>query len=73
MSEREQGKVRWFNPNKGFGFIGRDRKPDVFVHFSGIESDSDYKTLSENDQVTFDVVEGSRGRPQAVNVRKVNA
>ena len=63
-----QGKVKWFNAEKGYGFIeGQDGK-DVFVHFSAIEQDG-FKTLDEGQEVEFEVVEGARG-PQAANVVK---
>lgn len=61
-----QGTVKWFNASKGFGFISVEGGDDVFVHFSAIQSDG-YKTLEEGQQVTFDIVDGSRG-PQAANV-----
>jgi cold shock protein len=64
----ENGTVKWFNESKGFGFIQRPDGKDVFVHFSGISGDG-YKTLSEGDQVTFEVQEGPKG-PQAVNVKR---
>jgi CspA family cold shock protein len=63
------GRVKWFNPEKGYGFIERDDGGDVFVHFSAIQSEG-FKTLNEGDQVEFDVVEGQRG-PQAANVVKI--
>ena len=65
----ETGKVKWFNADKGFGFIERENGNDVFVHYSAIESDG-FKTLDEGQTVSFDVVEGSKG-PQAANVRKL--
>ncbi|MGO8934286.1 MAG: cold shock domain-containing protein [Terracidiphilus sp.] len=58
-----KGIVKWFNNSKGYGFIGRDDAPDVFVHYSAIQSDG-YKTLKEGDVVDFDIVEGQKG-PQA--------
>lgn len=61
-----QGKVKWFNPEKGFGFIENNEGGDVFVHFSAIQSDG-FKTLEEGQKVEFDVVDGNRG-PQAANV-----
>jgi len=64
-----QGKVKWFNAEKGYGFIeGQDGK-DVFVHFSAIEQEG-FKTLDEGQEVEFEVVEGARG-PQAANVVKL--
>ncbi|GAA3653536.1 cold-shock protein [Nocardioides ginsengisoli] len=63
-----QGTVKWFNSEKGFGFIApADGTPDVFVHFSAIQG-SGYKSLDENQQVEFDVTQGPKG-PQAENVR----
>ncbi len=61
-----QGKVKWFNAEKGYGFIESDGGGDVFVHFSAIQSEG-FKTLEEGQGVEFDVVEGNRG-PQAANV-----
>ncbi|EAH0307764.1 cold-shock protein, partial [Listeria monocytogenes] len=64
----EQGTVKWFNAEKGFGFIERENGDDVFVHFSAIQGDG-FKSLDEGQAVTFDVEEGQRG-PQAANVQK---
>lgn len=64
----EQGTVKWFNAEKGFGFIEREEGNDVFVHFSAIEGDG-YKSLEEGQQVEFDIVSGDRG-DQAANVIK---
>ena len=64
----EKGKVKWFNAEKGFGFIEREEGNDVFVHFSAINMDG-YKTLEECAEVQFEVVEGAKG-PQASNVSK---
>ncbi|MEH7224338.1 MULTISPECIES: cold-shock protein CspD [Bacillaceae] len=64
-----QGKVKWFNSEKGFGFIEVEGGDDVFVHFSAIQGDG-FKTLEEGQEVSFDIEEGSRG-PQAANVQKV--
>ena len=62
----EKGKVKWFNAEKGFGFIEREGGNDVFVHFSAIEMEG-YKTLTEGMEVQFNVVDGAKG-PQAANV-----
>ncbi|WP_157349564.1 cold-shock protein [Bacillus sp. EE-W1] len=64
----EQGKVKWFNADKGFGFIEREGGEDVFVHFSAIQVDG-YKSLDEGQSVTFEVEQGQRGL-QATNVQK---
>jgi CspA family cold shock protein len=65
-----QGKVKWFNESKGFGFIvPDDGSKDVFVHFSAIEAEG-YKVLHEGDEVSFEVQETDKGR-QAVNVAKI--
>ncbi|WP_158738760.1 cold-shock protein [Alteribacillus sp. YIM 98480] len=64
----EQGTVKWFNAEKGFGFIEREGADDVFVHFSAIQ-DEGFKTLDEGQHISFDVVDGQRG-PQAANVQK---
>jgi CspA family cold shock protein len=61
--------VKWFNPDKGFGFISQDGGPDVFVHFSAIEG-TGYRNLDENDKVEFEVTQGPKG-PNATNVRRV--
>ena len=61
-----RGIVKWFNESKGFGFIEREDGPDVFVHYSAIQSDG-YKTLAEGATVSFDIVEGQKG-PAAANV-----
>ncbi len=65
----EQGKVKWFNSEKGFGFIEREGGDDVFVHFSAIQGEG-YKSLEEGQEVTFDIENGQRG-PQATNVQKI--
>lgn len=62
-----RGVVRWFNNAKGYGFLGRDGGPDVFVHYTAIQKDG-YKTLKEGDPVEYDVVAGAQGRPQADHV-----
>ena len=64
-----KGTVKWFNNAKGFGFIGRDDGPDVFVHYSALIADG-YKSLQEGDPVEFEIVDGQKG-PQAANVTKV--
>ncbi|MFA5354589.1 MAG: cold-shock protein [Thermodesulfovibrionales bacterium] len=64
-----EGKVKWFNEAKGFGFIQQDSGPDVFVHYSSIQNDG-FKTLAEGQRVQFDIVEGDRG-PKASNVVKI--
>jgi len=63
------GKVKWFNSEKGFGFIEVEGGDDVFVHFSAIQGDG-LKTLEEGQEVSFEIVEGNRG-PQAANVVKL--
>lgn len=65
----EQGTVKWFSNEKGFGFISREGEDDVFVHFSAIEGEG-YKSLTEGQAVEFDVVDGPKGK-QAANVRPV--
>ena len=65
-----RGVVKWFNDQKGFGFIKADNGPDVFVHHTGIGGEG-YKTLGEGDTVEFDIVEGEKG-PKAENVVRVN-
>ena len=62
------GKVKWFNNVKGYGFIGRDDGPDVFVHYSAILGDG-YRTLTEGDSVEFEIVQGPKGL-QAANLEK---
>jgi len=63
------GSVKWFNDHKGYGFIEQEDGPDVFVHHSGINA-TGFKSLSEGDNVTFNVEQGPKG-PAAVNVTKV--
>lgn len=64
-----EGRVKWFNDAKGFGFISRDNGTDVFVHYSAIKGEG-YRTLAEGQLVEFDLYEGTKG-PQAQNVVKV--
>jgi CspA family cold shock protein len=66
MSERILGTVKWFNSEKGYGFLSREGGPDVFVHFSAIEGNG-YKTLTEGQQVEFGIKKGPKGL-QAVSV-----
>ena len=63
------GTVKWFNNEKGFGFISVEGEDDVFVHFSAIQNDG-YKTLEEGEKVSFDITQGNRG-PQAENVNRI--
>ncbi|MBO5228317.1 MAG: cold shock domain-containing protein [Lachnospiraceae bacterium] len=65
-----KGTVKWFNNQKGYGFISDESGKDVFVHFSGLVMDG-YKTLEEGQSVEFDVVNGEKG-PQATNVTKLS-
>ncbi|MDQ0197706.1 cold-shock protein [Neobacillus ginsengisoli] len=65
----KNGKVKWFNAEKGFGFIESEGGQDVFVHFSAIQTEG-FKTLEEGQSVSFEIVEGARG-PQAANVKTV--
>ncbi len=66
MSEKIKGTVKWFNEDKGFGFIQREGGPDVFAHYTAITGDG-YKTLAEGQSVEFEVVDGQKG-PQAANI-----
>jgi len=63
------GVVKWFNGEKGFGFISVEGENDVFVHFSAIQSEG-YRTLEEGQQVEFEIVDGDKG-PQAANVTRI--
>ncbi|MFN8453214.1 MAG: cold-shock protein [Anaerolineae bacterium] len=69
MSERITGTVKWFNTSKGYGFITREGGPDVFVHYSAIQSEG-FRNLAEGDRVEFTVSQGPKG-PQASQVTKV--
>ena len=66
MATTHTGQVKWFNEAKGFGFIAQESGPDVFVHFSAIQSEG-FKTLAEGQKVAFNITEGKKG-PQAENV-----
>lgn len=65
----QEGVVKWFNAEKGYGFLSVEGGSDVFVHFSAIQGDG-FKTLEEGQRVSFEITEGSRG-PQAANVTKL--
>ncbi|GAV32149.1 MAG: cold-shock protein [Anaerosomatales bacterium] len=65
-----QGTVKWFNPDKGYGFISHDGGDDVFVHFSAIQGDG-FKSLDEGQAVEFEIADGQNGKKQAANVRKL--
>ncbi|EUJ24567.1 Cold shock protein CspD [Listeria grandensis FSL F6-0971] len=65
----QNGKVKWFNNEKGYGFLEKEDGDDIFIHFTAIQGDG-YKSLDEGQSVTFEIVEGNRG-PQATNVEKV--
>lgn len=71
MSERITGTVKWFNAQKGFGFIERENGPDVFVHYSGIVGGG-YRELNEGDRVEFAVTQGPKG-PQASEVTRLSS
>jgi CspA family cold shock protein len=64
-----QGQVKWFNNSKGYGFIGRDDGPDVFVHYTAIVGEG-YKTLEEGDTVEFEMVQGPKGPQAASAIRR---
>ena len=66
MAERETGTVKWFDANKGYGFITREQGNDIFVHYSGITGNG-YRSLEENQRVEFTVIDGQKG-PQALDV-----
>lgn len=67
MAERVTGKVKWFNASKGYGFLEREGGPDVFVHYSAIQSEG-FRTLQEGQEVEFEIEQGPKGL-QAANVK----
>jgi cold shock protein len=69
MAERTQGTVKWFNGDKGFGFITQENGPDLFVHYSEIQS-SGFRSLNEGDKVEFEITDGKKGK-QASAVRLI--
>jgi CspA family cold shock protein len=69
VQKMPEGKVKWFNEGKGFGFIEKDEGGDVFVHFSAIQA-SGFKTLNEGQRVSFDITQGPKG-PSAENVKPI--
>jgi CspA family cold shock protein len=72
MSDVEQGTVKWFSDQKGFGFISRESGEDVFVHFSALADTGGFRTLAEGDRVEFTVEQGPKGLA-AANVRKLGS
>ena len=70
MSEHVTGTVKWFNDQKGFGFLTQENGPDVFVHYSAIIESQGFRSLAEGDRVEFTVEQGAKG-PAAANVRKI--
>ena len=64
-----EGRVKWFNDQKGYGFIEQDGGEDIFVHFSAIQGEG-FRSLKENDKVEFEIVDGPKGK-QATNVKRV--
>jgi CspA family cold shock protein len=70
MAERVTGVVKWFNEQKGFGFIARDEGGDVFVHYSAIQGQGGFRTLNEGDRVEFSVEQGQKG-PAAADVHRI--
>lgn len=71
MSERVKGTVKWFNGEKGYGFITQENGPDLFVHYSEIQSNG-YRSLNEGDKVEFTVIDGKKGK-QAATVTVVGS
>jgi CspA family cold shock protein len=70
MADRVTGTVKWFNAQKGYGFIQREGGPDVFVHFSAIQQTGGYRELAEGERVEFEITSGPKGQ-QASNVIRV--
>ncbi len=70
MSERITGTVKWFNDQKGFGFLAQPNGDDVFVHYSAIQTEGGFRSLAEGEQVEFSIEQGPRGLA-AANVRKI--
>ena len=68
MAERQSGTVKWFNDEKGFGFITPESGPDLFVHFRAIQGNG-FKSLKEGQKVTFDITDGNKGKKQASNIQ----
>lgn len=68
MAERQNGTVKWFNDEKGYGFITPESGADLFVHFRAIEGNG-FKSLKEGQKVTFDITDGNKGKKQASNIQ----
>lgn len=69
MAQRTMGKVKWFNGDKGFGFITQEDGPDLFVHYSEIQS-SGFRTLNEGDTVEFEITDGKKGKQASAVIVK---